>query len=278
MKSVRFNQDSTICAVTTRSGFVLYNINPFGAFYNSQIQVDVIELLYNTSLIAYSQKNALFIKNIKRESMIGEMQYKDVVKDVKMNRQYLITSADHLYIYGMNDLKLIHKIELTMPSLISLLEAHLVYTLKNTLILFNIQSLYPMYSITPHSHAIHQLHTNNDYIFTCSDRGTIIRQYVLSNGELFKEYRRGLTGGNIVDLNYNEYLIVSSENTVHFYTQNTTIGYSTVSVDTSYFHPTLKIKSGTIGYNDHKWLIFDAEGTLWIIQEQTVVDKKTIQL
>ena len=280
MLSVRFNQNSTACAITTHSGFVLYNINPFGAFYTSQIQVDIIELLYNTSLVAFSQKNQLTIKNIKRESIIGEMQYKDVVKDVRMNRQYLVVSADHLYVYGMNDLKLIHKIELTSTALFVLLDVHLIYTIKNVLILFNIQSLYPMYSITPHTHSIHNLHATSEFIFTCSERGTIIRQYSLSNGELTREYRRGLTGGNIVDLNYNDYLIVSSENTVHFYTQNTTIGYSNVgiSVDTSYFHPTLKIKAGMIGFADGKWLLFDMDGTLWVVQEQTVIDKKTIQL
>ena len=273
-----FNQDSTTCAIITNSGFVLYNIDPFGAFYTSQTPVDVIELLYNTSLLAYSQKNSLIIKNIKRDSIIGEMHYKDVIKDVKMNRQYLIVSADHLYIYGMNDLKLIHKIELSSTALICLLDIHLIYTIKNVLILFNIQSLYPMYSITPHTHSIHQLHATNEYIFTCSERGTIIRQHSLSNGEMAKEYRRGLTGGNIVDLNYRDYLIVSSENTVHFYTQNTTIGYSNVSVDTSYFHPTLKIKSAKIGFANGKWLLFDSDGTLWIVQEQTVIDKKSIQL
>eukprot|EP00835_Amoeboradix_gromovi_P005839 NODE_596_length_6276_cov_0.384977.p2 type:complete len:302 gc:universal NODE_596_length_6276_cov_0.384977:4994-4089(-) len=276
MNSITFNQDSTTCAITTDSGYSLYNINPFGSFYNSQTQVDVIELLYNTSLVAYSQKNQLTVKNIKRDSIIGEMQYKDVVKYINMNRQYLVVSADHLYIYGMNDLILINKIELTSTSLICLLDTHLVYTIKNVLILFNIQSLYPMYSITPHNHSITKMHANNEFIFTCSERGTIIRQYSIGNGELTKEYRRGLMGGNITDLNYHDYLVVSSENTVHFYTQNTSIGYSNAIVDTSYFHPTLKIKSAKIGYVDGKWLLFDMEGTLWTVLEQTVVDKKSI--
>eukprot|EP00834_Sanchytrium_tribonematis_P008593 NODE_1061_length_2387_cov_0.940559.p2 type:complete len:286 gc:universal NODE_1061_length_2387_cov_0.940559:1816-959(-) len=279
---IRFNQDHSICAITTTSGFILVNIDPFGTFYTSQMSATIIELLYNTSLLAIAHLNQVTIKNIKRDSIIGELKYKDVVKDVRMNRQYLMISADNqIFIYGMNDLKLIQKIELKSTALIRLLDTWLIYAVKNTLTLFNINNLTPLFSIVAHQSDIHQLYCTNEFIFTCSERGTIIRQYSLSNGELNQEFRRGLTAGKINDLHFNGYLVVSSENTVHFYTQNsnTNLTSMTAVVDTSfYLHPTLKIKNGTIGHLNEKWVVFDSEGTLWVIQDQTVIDKKSLQI
>ncbi|KAJ1551827.1 autophagy protein, partial [Cladochytrium tenue] len=50
---VNFNQDSTCLSVGTRTGYKIYNCDPFGRFYSKPDGgIGIVEMLFCTSLVA----------------------------------------------------------------------------------------------------------------------------------------------------------------------------------------------------------------------------------
>lgn len=144
--SVNFNQDFSCISVGTRSGYRIYNCDPFTKCYSKgkrmfscdkarlahaarlythkPVDNDIghVEMLFCTSLVALvgssheSPSRYLRINNTKRESTICELSFHSPILSVKMNRKRLIVVLEsQIFVYDISNMKLLHTID-TIPN------------------------------------------------------------------------------------------------------------------------------------------------------------------
>lgn len=141
--SVNFNQDFSCISVGTKSGYRIYNCDPFAkcytkgelyyikwfiyafylyATYIADSDIGLIEMLFCTSLVALVGSNhelpsrKLRINNTKRESTICELSFHSPILSVKMNRKRLIVVLEgQVFVYDISNMKLLHTID-TIPN------------------------------------------------------------------------------------------------------------------------------------------------------------------
>lgn len=122
---INFNQDFSCISVGTRSGYKIYNCDPFGKCYSKcDGGIGVVEMLFCTSLVAlvgageqpaFSPRR-LQITNTKRQSTICELSFPTSILAVKLNRKRLIVVLEEqIYVYDISNMKLLHTIE-TSPN------------------------------------------------------------------------------------------------------------------------------------------------------------------
>ena len=93
---VNWNQNATCLSVGTRSGYRIYNADPFGkCFHNAEGGIGIVEMLFNTSLVAlvgagetpaFSPRR-LRLWNTKTKESICELNFVTAILSVAMNEQ-----------------------------------------------------------------------------------------------------------------------------------------------------------------------------------------------
>ena len=119
--SLRFNQTHSCLLATSKTGeLAVYNCDPFDNCYTSDINEGTIsfaEMLFATSLVAtvgpLNINNTLRIINTRKNTCICELNYKNSILDVRMNRRRLIVVfLTHILIYDVSCMKLIQRINI----------------------------------------------------------------------------------------------------------------------------------------------------------------------
>ncbi|KAI8922998.1 WD40-repeat-containing domain protein [Entophlyctis helioformis] len=239
-----FNQDYSCIAVGTRSGYKIYNLDPFGKCYEMREGgIGIAEMLFCTSLIAlvgageqptFSPRR-LQIINTKRLSTICELTFLTAILAVKLNRKRLIVVLEeHIYIYDIANMKLMHTID-TSPNLNALCSlspssenCYFAYpsnasTSSGEVLIFDAINLQAVNIIQAHKSPLSCVAFNFDgtLIATASDKGTVIRVFSVPRGEKLFQFRRGAYGARIYSMSFNlasTMLAVSSDSdTVHIF-------------------------------------------------------------
>ncbi|CAI5757787.1 unnamed protein product [Candida verbasci] len=123
---VNFNQDSSCISLGLNSGYKIYNIDSTKNFnFIKNESIGIVEMLYSTSLLAIVNKGEeigssprkLKIINIKNQSTICDLIFPNTILSVKLTKKYIIVILeDQIYIYDINNMKLLHTIETSTNS------------------------------------------------------------------------------------------------------------------------------------------------------------------
>ncbi|EGF76294.1 hypothetical protein BATDEDRAFT_14943 [Batrachochytrium dendrobatidis JAM81] len=239
-----FNQDYSCISVGTRTGYKIYNSDPFGKCYAKQDGgIGIVEMLFCTSLVAlvgageqptFSPRR-LQIINTKRQSTICELTFLTAILAVKLNRMRLIVILEeHIYIYDIGNMKLMHTID-TSPNpnaLCSLSPSSencfFAYpsnasTSSGEVLLFDAINLQAVNIVQAHKSSLSCIAFNYDgtLIATASDKGTVIRVFTVPQGQKLFQFRRGTYTARIFSMSFNldnTMLAISSDSdTVHIF-------------------------------------------------------------
>ena len=247
---ISFNQDSSCISVSTRSGYSIYTCDPFSKVYGKQLPaISLARMLFCTSLVAlvgagehpsYSPRR-LQIVNTKRQSTICDLTFTTSVIGVELNRKRLVVVLEeHLYIYDIANMKLLHTIDTTPnPNSLCCLAAspdncYLAYpsnTSSNSgeLMIFDAVKLQSVNIISAHKSQLACITFNHEgtLLATSSDKvrvikkGTVIRVFSCPDGKLLGQFRRGMNSARIRSLAFSmdsTYLCLSSDSdTIHIY-------------------------------------------------------------
>ncbi|KAI8813501.1 WD40-repeat-containing domain protein [Cladochytrium replicatum] len=241
---VDFNQDFSCVSISTRTGYKIFNCDPFGKCYNkSDGGIGIVEMLFCTSLVALvgAGEQAAFsprrlqIINTKRQSLICELLFVNTVLAVKMNRKRLIVVLEeHIYIYDIGNMKLQHTIDTNPnPNALCALSpssdnCYLAYPPNSAgatgeLLILDAINSQAVNIIQAHKSPLSSVVFNYDgtMVATASDKGTVIRVFAVPGGQKLFQFRRGTYPARIYSLSFslsNAMLCVSSDtDTVHIY-------------------------------------------------------------
>ena len=255
---LNFNQDKTYFCVGTDDGYEIYNCDPFKLLLKKAVPpngVCCLSMLYKTNVIAYVKKDNTFEKNEEKNvvvyneednNIISVLQFKDVVRNILMNRKIILISISScIYLYSLPILKSLYKIELNpvcqgICSMTNILDNQFQIAcvgekikLTGTLDIWNFQISEDGEGIeVPHKNTL-QAHDSliryvtfsddGKYIATCSEKGTLVRIFDIASSKMLKELRRGTDQTTINWISFspdNKYILCrSKKGTVHvFYT------------------------------------------------------------
>ncbi|KAI9295150.1 WD40 repeat-like protein [Neoconidiobolus thromboides FSU 785] len=238
---INFNQDFSCIAVGNKTGYKIYNCDPFGKCHNEG-GIGIVEMLFNTSLVAlvgagdkpaFSPRK-LQINNTKRESTICELTFPNSILSVKLNRKRMIVVLkEQIYCYDISNMKLLHIIETGKNSKAicalspSNENGYLAYpaptpsedspfsnqssnsntngTSTGDIIIFDTLSLSVVNIIHAHKSSISYMCINPEgtMLATASDKGTVIRVFSLPSGQKLFQFRRGSYNAKIYSISFN---------------------------------------------------------------------------
>ncbi|KAJ2835280.1 autophagy protein [Coemansia erecta] len=254
---INFNQDFSCLSVGTKSGYKIYNCEPFGKCYaRSEGGIGIVEMLFCTSLVALVgsgdqptlSPRRLQIINTKRQSIICELTFPTSILAVKLNRRRLIAVLEEqIYVYDISNMKLLHTIE-TPPNQSAICamspsseNCFIAYpTPASTsvasrpgavpeipattdVMVFDANACEAINIIQAHKSPVSCLAMNRDgtMLATASDKGTVIRVFSLPGAQKIAQFRRGAYPAKIHSLTFNAtstLLLVSSDtDTVHIF-------------------------------------------------------------
>ena len=242
MLYINFNQDGTCFAVGTQTGFRILNSNPFKNNFCRDMNggIGLIEMLYRSNIVAligggksprYSS-NKLVLWDDHKQKEISEMRFMSSVKNVKMkkDRIYAVTE-DKIYVFNFNTLELFDTLEtknnkkgILSISLIGNIIAYPHSEIGKVKIKDYDQQ--KERDIPAHKGIINFLQLNKDgsILATASEKGTLIRLFDTSTGDIIKELRRGTENAEIYSVAFddtNRFLAVSSDRkTIHIFIIN----------------------------------------------------------
>ena len=125
--SVSFNQDHGCFACATKTGFRIYNCDPFKRTFQRDFKdggISMVEMLFRCNILALvggGEKplfppNKVMIWDDHQNRCIGELSFRSEVRSVRLRRDRIVVVLEHkIYIYNFSDLKLLHQIE-TIPN------------------------------------------------------------------------------------------------------------------------------------------------------------------
>lgn len=233
---VNFNQDFSCVSVGYKSGYRIFNCDPFGKCYTQKDgAIGIVEMLYSTSLLALvglgeEQNNSprkLRIINTKRQTTICEMTFPTSVLAVRMNRERLVVLLEEtIYVYDITTMRLLHTIEtpsnprgLIALSSSELETSYLAYPSPpkvaisdkagvrfGDVIIFDVKSLQPISVIEAHKTGVASIALSRDgkLLATASDKGTIVRVFEVESGSKLYQFRRGTYPTTIYSLSFSE--------------------------------------------------------------------------
>jgi len=248
-----FNQSITRICVGTKTGFLIYNIDPFKRLYKSeQGGCSIVEVLEDTPLVATvgtgehptSSRRLVKIYNMDIPTKVKELcrlAFETFVLAIKMNRKRLVIVLEaEIHIYNMENITFLTKISTnpnpkglcamspvssgTHPMLLAYPSAS--GSLKGDLILYDPISLERHRKIPDiHNHPLQSIHLSQDgrLVATASEAGTLIKILpVLERESERYTFRRGMVqSADISSIAFNKsstLLAVSSTNgTVHVF-------------------------------------------------------------
>ncbi|EIE89305.1 hypothetical protein RO3G_14016 [Rhizopus delemar RA 99-880] len=241
---LNFNQEFSCVSIGTKSGYRIYNCDPFGCCYSKQPGgIGIVEMLFCTSLVAlvgggetpaFSPRQ-LRIINTKRQTTICELTFPTAILAVKMNRRRLIVVLEEqIYLYDISNMKLLHTIDTNPnPNAICVLSP----SSENCFIAYPARSANLPFS--PNSGPSNSLHVSGDVelfdalgpqttnivqahkspvsclsmnsegtlLATASEKGTVVRIFSTLDATKIYQFRRGSYPARIYSMSFN---IVSS--------------------------------------------------------------------
>lgn len=221
-------------------------------------------MLFSTSLVALvgTEDHPVFnskklqIVNTKRDSLICELTFPSSILGVKMNRRRLVVVLlDHIYVYEVSNMKLLHTIETSINSkaLCALSSSnensYLIYPaptaqdsspfsspiphtnlvksiVSGDALIFDALSLQVVNIVQAHKSSLNTivLNSTGTMLATASDKGTVIRIFSVPEAHKIYQFRRGTYSARIYSISFNissTLLCVSSETeTIHIFNLN----------------------------------------------------------
>jgi WD repeat-containing protein 45 len=239
---VTFNQDESCFACGTRTGFRIYNCDPFKETFCREFVCEGIhrvEMLFRCNVLALvgNGKNSRFADNrviIWDDSQnrgIGELTFKSQVRAVKLRRDKIaVVFDDKIYVYNFADLKLVDHFETTPnPTGICALCPHNTASvlacpgLQQGHIRVELFDRKKSHIIAAHNGHLSCLALNHDgtIVASASEKGTIIRLFDTHTGTALREFRRGSSEARIYHIafsHHSEFFAVSSnKGTIHIF-------------------------------------------------------------
>lgn len=238
-----FNQDQGCFACGMDDGFRIYNCEPFReTFCRSDFKggIGIVEMLFRCNLLALvgGGRNPKFPENIVKiwddhqNRAIGELMFRSEVKAVKLRRdRVVVVLLQKVYVYRFSDLKLLDQISTVenerglialCPDSSSVVLACPGVTQGSARV--ELYDLRKSHIIPAHESKLAALALNQQgtRLATASDKGTLIRIFDTSTGELLKELRRGMERAfiNCIAFNKSSDMVActSDKGTVHIFT------------------------------------------------------------
>lgn len=209
---VNFNQDCSSLAVGTKIGYRLYSLNAIdkieNIYENESEDICTVERLFASSLVAIvslSSPRKLKVCHFKKGTEICNYSYSNTILAVKLNRQRLIVCLEEsLYIHNIRDMKVLHTIRDTPPNPTGLCalsvnnsNCYLAYPGSNQIgevQIFDTVTLRAVTMIPAHDNPLAALAFNSlgNKLATASEKGTVIRVFLVPEGQKLFEFRRGV--------------------------------------------------------------------------------------
>ncbi|KAL5017993.1 hypothetical protein ScPMuIL_003715 [Solemya velum] len=209
---VNFNQDCTSLAVGSRTGYRLFSLNSVEKleqiYENESEDICVVERLFSSSLVAIvslSSPRKLKVCHFKKGTEICNYSYSNSILAVRLNRQRLIVCLEEsLYIHNIRDMKVLHTIRDTPPNpkglctlSVSNENCFLAYPGSNQIgevQIFDTINLRAVTMIPAHDSPLAALAFNSQgtRLATASEKGTVIRVFLIPDAQKLFEFRRGM--------------------------------------------------------------------------------------
>jgi WD repeat-containing protein 45 len=126
-----FNQDYGCFAAGTKSGFRIYNCDPFREIFRRDLARDggdggvgVVEMLFRCNILAlvgggdspHYPPNKVMIWDDHQSRCIGELSFRSRVRGVRLRRDRIVVVLENkIFVYNFADLKLVHQLD-TAPN------------------------------------------------------------------------------------------------------------------------------------------------------------------
>ncbi|KAK1669517.1 hypothetical protein QYE76_057676 [Lolium multiflorum] len=241
---ISFNQDYGCFAAGTKSGFRIFNCDPFREIFRRDLGptsppsptptspphtgggggVGVVEMLFRCNILAlvgggdapHYPPNKVMIWDDHQSRCIGELSFKSPVRAVRLRRDRIVVVLDSkVYVYNFADLKLVHHIE-TAPNprglcAVSQQPGSTVLVCPGAQkgqIRVEHYGARKTKFINAHSSrvACFALSQDGRLIATASTKGTLVRIFNAVEGNLLQEVRRGADRAEIYSLAFSNNL------------------------------------------------------------------------
>ena len=250
---VDVNQDQSCFVVGTETGFRVYSIDPFRLTFSRSFEgasgLGFVAMLYRSNILALVgggrnprfQPHKVVLWDDRQPRPIAELSFRTSVKAVRMQREFIAVAIEtKIYLYRFHDLLLIDHLE-TAPNargllcLVSTASVLLVAPspVLGKVLLLSYATTTPgsvdtitktrTLTVSAHEGALAAVGVTGDgsQVATASEKGTLVRIFEASTGQLVHELRRGVDRAEIYALQFNltaEYLAVTSDKgTVHLF-------------------------------------------------------------
>ena len=239
-----FNQDSTCFACGMQSGFSVYNCDPPTERFNRfpkdgeyPTGVKIITMLFRSNIFAIVgdgthpkyPPTTLIIWDDFQTNCIAELEFKQYITGVRIRRDIIVVGTENnTFIYNFANLKLLHCYGtcINPNGIIALCAGSrpifaILGLSRGSVYIEHLNKFsHTISTHTNHLSAI-ALNTEGDRIATTSERGTIVRLYNTIDGELVREFRRGLDTATITSLFFDSearrLAVCSKKGTMHVY-------------------------------------------------------------
>ncbi|BAB93248.1 putative WD repeat domain 45 [Oryza sativa Japonica Group] len=259
---ISFNQDYGCFAAGTKSGFRIYNCDPFREIFRRDLGaagdngvggggggIGVVEMLFRCNILAlvgggdapHYPPNKVMIWDDHQSRCIGELSFRSPVRGVRLRRDRIIVVLENkIFVYNFADLKLVHQIE-TAPNpkglcAVSQQPGSIVLVCPGAQkgqVRVEHYGARKTKFINAHTSrvACFALSQDGRLIATASTKGTLVRIYNAAEGNLLQEVRRGADRAEIYSLAFSnnlQYLAVSSDKgTIHVFNLKINVGLTT---------------------------------------------------
>ena len=236
---MNFNQDGSCIAIGTETGFKIINTYPFIDLYYKDMNggIGIIEMLNKSNILALvgggkNPKypiNELILYDEERNEEIIKIKTKMKILNIKLreNKIYIV-NAEKVLVFDFNTLNLIESLETkNIRGLISICykEDILAYPDINHEGTIRIKNYDTNKENVLKAHktplCLIQLNQDGTMIGTSSLKGTLIRVYNISTGQLIREVRRGVESANVnficFDISQKYFIVLSDKKTVHVF-------------------------------------------------------------
>ena len=247
---MNFNQDGSCIAIGTENGFKIINTSPFLDLYYKDMKggIGIIEMLNKSNILALvgggrNPKypiNELIIYDDKRNEELFKIKTKKKILNIKLreNKIYIV-NIEKILVFDFNTLNQIESLETkNSRGLISIcykedILAYPDFNHEGSIRIKNYDTN-KEYILKAHKTPLNYIQLNQDgkMIGTSSLKGTLIRVYNISNGQLIREVRRGVESANVnyisFDISQKYFIVLSDKKTIHifFLINNNTINYN----------------------------------------------------
>ena len=232
-----FNKEKDCVIFGTKNGFYVYTMYPQKKIISQKINggVSKVCMLQRSNIVFFVgnvdsgeySKHVLHIWDDSRKKIIGQINFKDMIQNIRVYMHYIfVSTTENLYIYNFDNLQLKHTIPITnnTSGLFKVIidKQLLVYPNNNMIELYNWDTGETTQKKC-HQHMIETFSISDDHtlLATCSKKGSLIRIFNIETLTLIKELRRGTDYVTINNITFNKdntlLLCSSGKGTIHIF-------------------------------------------------------------